>query len=162
MCAQEAGKEKQRQRGQKQPKSGMAARVTLKRPRPETAPALGFQAKKSQPIRVGILVSGGGTRNRTRVRNPSQIVTHRPGGRGFDDLAARESLSNASTAPSLAFWQNSAFMGLLPTTTPVHDAGHPRHSPPNAWRAIPPELRQGSRPRRISDPPRIAEVKSIL
>lgn len=46
MCAQEAGKEKQRQRGQKQPKSGMAARVTLKRPRPETAPILAFQAKK--------------------------------------------------------------------------------------------------------------------
>ena len=32
-------------------------------------------------------VIGGGTRNRTRVRNPSQIVTPPPWGRGFDDLA---------------------------------------------------------------------------
>jgi hypothetical protein len=31
----------------------------LKRPRPETAPTLAFRVKKSQPIRVGILVNGG-------------------------------------------------------------------------------------------------------
>ena len=42
--------------------------------------------------------------------------------------------------------------------TPVAPATHP----PNAWRAILPELREGNRPRRISDPLRIAEVKSIL
>lgn len=56
----------------------------------------------------------------------------------------------------------SAFIRLLPTTTSVHDAGHPRHFPPNAWRATHPELRQGSRPRRIADLHRIAEAESIL
>ena len=52
----------------------------LSRTRPclETTPTLGKRAKKPQPIRVGFLVNGGGTRNRTRVCFQSQIVTPRP------------------------------------------------------------------------------------
>ena len=34
-----------------------------------------------------VWLSGGGTRNRTRVRFQNQIVTHGSFGRGFDDLA---------------------------------------------------------------------------
>ena len=45
--------------------------------------SLGERAKKSQPIRVGTLSIGGGTRNRTRVRFPKRIVIEAPSVRVF-------------------------------------------------------------------------------
>lgn len=45
------------------------------------------KAAKSMSLAAFKLQSGGGTRNRTRVRFPNQIVMPRPLGREFDDLA---------------------------------------------------------------------------
>ncbi len=55
----------------------------------------GDRRRKKGPEIIRALVDGGGTRNRTRVRNPSQIVTPRPLGRGFDDLATSRLAANA-------------------------------------------------------------------
>ena len=69
--AREANRENCEQRDRQRAKTGAVAQVTRARQWPETAQTLGLRAKKSQPIRVGILNYGGGGGDRTRVRKPS-------------------------------------------------------------------------------------------
>ncbi len=65
---------------------------------PQHIPALspGKPLKEKDPENFRALVIGGGTRNRTRVRFPDQIVMPRPLGREFDDLAGVGTRAEAS------------------------------------------------------------------
>lgn len=66
--AQEGSRERREKNGGMHAEKGNFGRGVLKRPRPETAPTLAFRAKKSQPIRVGILGIGGGPLTRAKPR----------------------------------------------------------------------------------------------
>ena len=68
--AREITRENGEQRGVSEGENADIGGVALARPRSESAPVLAGVDEKNQPITVGFWNSGGGARNRTRVRNP--------------------------------------------------------------------------------------------
>src|SRR6218665_2877172 len=90
------------QRTQNRPKRGGPGRWRPSQRGPNPRQHWGIRAKKTNRELVGFLNSGGGMGNGTRVLLVSQVVTHWPCGRGFDDLADMLARARSGCGPSSA------------------------------------------------------------